>query len=80
MSEATFTGEGFKPFPNTHSDRLEASTCVEWDTDRLEYKINEYGEFLQCEDIMARARRVGNEVLDLLIFELACREGVYDAE
>ena len=76
MSE--FTGEGFKPFPNTHSDLQEASKVVEWDDARLERKVHEYGHFLTRDDIMERARKTGALILDRLMFELACRDGIYD--
>lgn len=75
-----FAGEGFKPFPNTHSDRQEVSKVVEWDNERLDYKVHEYGAFLQRDDIMERARTVGTQILDLLMFELACRDGIYGKE
>ncbi len=76
MSEG-FVSEGFKPFPNTASDAQEVLKVVEWSDEKLAYKMNEYGEFLQRTDIMPRARKLGNFILDRLIFDMAVRDGVY---
>lgn len=73
-----FIGEGYAPFPNTHSDRQDVLSVVEWPDEKLDHKINEYGAFLQRDDLMERARRIGNEILDRLLFDMACRDNVYE--
>lgn len=76
-----FAGEGFKPFPNTHADTLSLRDIANetiWPTENLERKVHEYGQFLNREDIMIRARTVGGRILTHLIEEIAHREGVYD--
>ena len=76
MSE--FTSQGTAPFPNLHSDAQEILRVVEWSDEGLEYKLNQYGEFMQRQDIQKRARTLGDFILDRLIFDQACRDGVYD--
>lgn len=75
MSE--FSGGGFPSFPNLHGDRQEVSGAAEWSIEKLEYKINEYGAFLQRKDPMPRAVEAANRILDLLLFEAAYRDDVY---
>lgn len=72
-----FTGDGFVPFPNLHSDIHEVVAVAEWTNEHLEYKTDQYGQFMQREDIMPRARKTGDWILERLIFELAYRDGVY---
>lgn len=76
-----FTGEGFKPFPNTIADtkHLEDIANEErWPTANLEAKVWEYGEFLSREDIMIRARTMGERILTHLVEEIAHRDGQYN--
>lgn len=68
-------------FPNLHSD----TTWVEDVADErrvptpvLERKIGEYTSFLERTDLMPRALKAANYILDRMMFELAAREGVYD--
>jgi hypothetical protein len=75
---SAFTGEGFAPFPNVHSDHEHISGISEFADDVLDSKITEYGEFLQRQDLMPRALKLGNRVLDHLLFESAYRDGVYE--
>lgn len=76
MSE--FSGNGFKPFPNTMADLKQVSNVEAWSREHLEHKTNEYGAFLTREDIIPRAIAAGNLILDRLLFEMAYRDGVYD--
>lgn len=76
MSE--FCSQGGEVFPNTHSDAQEVFRVAEWSDEALEHKLNEYGAFLQRQDIMARARDMGNYILTRLIFEQAYRDDVYE--
>jgi len=76
MSE--FTGDGFVSFPNLHGDKEDIHSVAEWSDEKLEYKTNQYGVFIQREDIMPRGRALGNWILDYCIFELAYRDGVYN--
>lgn len=75
MSEtATFTGEGFKPFPNTYSDNQYflqhlADNRVVTD-EMIEEKLAEYYQFMERDDIMARARMLGQRVIDHCNFEM----------
>ena len=76
MSE--FTSKGGEVFPNTHSDLQYIHTVAEWNDEQLDHKVNEYGQFLQRTDLMPRAIKAANFIMDRLIFELAYRDGVYD--
>ena len=73
---SAFTGEGFKPFPNTYEDNKHIGEVFEWSDERLQNKHAEYSEFLERDDIMARARTLGARVLRHLDFEMSFR---YDA-
>ena len=81
MSETSaFTGEGFKPFPNTHSDNQRISELADpalWTDVMIENKLAEYYQFMDRTDIMPRARRLGTRILAHLNFELDHR---YDEE
>ena len=71
---------GFPPFPNLYNDMEELHTLgdtIEWPQARLDYKTHEYGQFLQRPDLMERAKRSANFILDRLLFEQAYRDGVY---
>lgn len=70
-----FTGEGFVPFPNTIADLEQIHSVTEWPTERLDYKTNEYGAFLQRDDLMPRAVAAASKILDYLLFELESRDG-----
>jgi len=76
MSE--FTSAGSFSFPNLHSDTEEVRRVVEWSDEQLEYKMSQYGEFMQRPEIQPRGRKLGEFILDRLIFDAACRDGVYD--
>lgn len=71
MSE--FSGEGFKPFPNTHSDNQRLGEVTGWSDEMIENKLAEYYQFMERGDIMARARTLGKRVLQHLNFEMDCR-------
>lgn len=73
-----FTGEGFPSYPNMHLDEQVAYTATELSNEHLNYKMNQYGQFLQRENIMTRHRERADKLLGRFIFEAACREGVYD--
>lgn len=75
---SAFVGEGFGSFPNIHSDIKELSKIVEWSDEVLDHKAAQYGAFLQCADLMPRARRSANFIIDRILFDLACRDGIYD--
>lgn len=81
MSEtSTFTGEGFKPFPNTHSDNQRISELADpalWTDEMIENKLAEYYQFMDRPDIMRRARSIGERIIRHLSFEMDCR---YDEE
>lgn len=76
MSE--FTSQGGEVFPNTYSDLQTISEVAEWPIERLNHKANEYGKFLLREDLMPRALKAANFIMDRLLFEMAYRDGVYD--
>jgi hypothetical protein len=78
IETSAFTSTGFDVFPNVHSDEQEVLKVVEWGDEKLLHKLDEYGSFLQRPDIMPRARKVADFILDRLIFDQACRDGVYD--
>ena len=71
---------GFDSFPNTYEDNKQVGMFSDLSPEALEYKLNEYGRFLQRADLMSRVRRIGNRILDHLLFEAACRDGIYDKE
>ncbi len=75
MSE--FTSKGGDVFPNTYSDAQEIIRVADWTDEHLDFKLNEYGAFMQREDLMARARKTGDFILERLIFEQAFRDGVF---
>lgn len=75
-----FTGEGFKPFPNTHSDNQRISELADpaaWTDEMIENKLAEYYQFLDRTDIMPRARKLGGRIISHLNFEMDHR---YDEE
>lgn len=73
-----FTGEGFKPFPNTHSDNEHFLAQLTTTSDEvIENKLAEYYQFMDRTDIMARARRLGQRVINHCNFEMDHR---YDEE
>jgi hypothetical protein len=84
-NEPTFTGEGFKPFPNVYYDLMRTGDYAMenpdgsyiYTTERLEAVILEYAQFLRREDIMPRATTSANEIIERTLFELAWRDGVY---
>lgn len=76
MSE--FTGDGFKPFPNTIADRQQIGDCINWPDSRIEDKVVEYWSFLDRTDLMPRAIKVAHSILDILGFEMDVRYGAYD--
>lgn len=76
-NDATFAGEGFKPFPNTHADNQQIGEVTTWTDERIEEKLSEYYLFMERDDIMARARTMGQRVIDHLCFEMDQR---YDEE
>lgn len=78
MSE--FSSEGHDSFPNFYADRESAKEVATWEADRLNYKIGQYTEFIVNGDPMPRALKAANTIIDLLMFELAYRDGVYDEE
>lgn len=67
----------FASFPNLHSDESEVFAVAEWSLEKLDYKTNEYGAFLQRKDPMPRAIAAANKILDLLLFEQGYRDGIY---
>lgn len=76
MSEApTFSGEGFKPFPNVHSDNEHIGDISNWEDRLIEEKIVEYWQFMNRKDIQPRARKMGQRILNHLNFEMECRYG-----
>jgi hypothetical protein len=76
MSE--FTSAGGEVFPNCHSDAQEVFRISEWSDEALEHKLHEYGAFMQRDDLMPRAIKTANYILDRLIFEQAYRDDVYE--
>lgn len=61
-------------FANVYSDSQEIHSVAEWSQERLDYKTNEYGQFLQREDLMPRAVKAANTILDYLLFEQQYRD------
>lgn len=80
-TSSAFTGEGFKPFPNTYSDNQYFVANLanrEVITDEMiENKLAEYYQFMDRDDIMIRARTLGGRVIAHCNFELDLR---YDEE
>lgn len=72
------TPEGFAPFPNTYADNLAVGRFSLLSQVQLDFKVDQYGDFLQRPDAMPRARSVANRVLDHLLFEYGYRDGIYD--
>lgn len=74
---SAFTGNGFTSFPNTYEDNKRVGEFSTLTDEALANKTNMYGEFMQREDLMPRARKTGERILNHLIQELAYRDGVY---
>lgn len=72
-----FTTEGFPPFPDCYHDNLRVAQFSALEDKALDWMVNEYGMFIQREDLMPRAKFAGNRVLDHLLFELGWRDGIY---
>jgi hypothetical protein len=75
-----FSGEGFTSYPNMHLDDQVALRAVELSTEHLDYKMNQYGEFVQRTNLLPRHLEKAHKLLDRFIFEAACRDGVYDEQ
>lgn len=74
MSEAaTFTSEGFTPFPNFYEDSKHIGEVTEWTDERIEGKMYEVAAALERNDLMARARALGERILRHLDWEMECR-------
>jgi hypothetical protein len=65
-------------FPNLYSDSTEIISVAEWSDERHNYKTAEYRAFMRREDLMPRAKNVGQFILTRLEFEGDCRDGIYD--
>lgn len=72
-----FTGNGFESFPALYHDTERLHSVTEWPTDMLDERMMQYGKFLDG-DTMPRAKQTATRILDHLLFEAACRDGVYD--
>lgn len=68
-----FTSEGFKPFPNTESDLYRLHSVTEWPDELLQDKVYEYWQFLDRDDLMPRAIKAANKILEHLGFEVDMR-------
>lgn len=79
MSETdSFIPGGFESFPSLHTDNQRVGEFSEWSTEVLEERVHQYGHFLS-KDQMPRATATANRIMEHLLFELAYRDGVYDA-
>lgn len=76
MSE--FSGSGFETFPSLHADTAKITVFAEMDTEILERLANEYTDFLARGNLMPRAEKTANRILDHVLFEMAYRDGIYD--
>jgi hypothetical protein len=74
-----FSGDGYQPFPNLHSDNQVIGQCSEWEDDRIENMVTDYWQFLERSDIQPRAIKLANRVLEHLGFEMDFRYGAYDS-
>ena len=73
-----FTSEGHDPYPNFHLDREKLLGATDLPIEYLEAQVGFYTRYLGRTGIMESHRRRANANLDRYIFELACRDGVYD--
>lgn len=74
-----FTSSGYESFPSLHVDNKLVAEFSSWPIENLEHRVNEYTAFLQRPDLMPRAREQAERVREHILFELAYRDGVYDA-
>jgi hypothetical protein len=73
-----FSGEGFTSYPNMYLDEQVLLRAAELSTEHLDYKMNQYGEFIQRPNLLPRHLEKAHKLLDRIIFEAAYRDGVYD--
>lgn len=76
-----FTGNGFESMPALYHDGkriIELANEDRWPQPMLDERLMEYGQYTQKPDLMPRARLAANRILNHLLFEAACRDGVYD--
>lgn len=73
----SFVPEGGEVFPNLHEDFKDIATVTEWPQAKLDSKLAEYTEFLKRDDLMPRAVKTANWILDRMLFEVACQTGMY---
>lgn len=68
-----FTGTGFDTFPSLYSDLTWIHDLADErliPREVLERKVGEYVTFLNRDDLMPRAKKTANYILDHMIFEL----------
>lgn len=75
--ETGFTTQGYETFPNLYGDSLKVVEIAEWTPEALDNKTNEYGEFLTRPNLMPRAKKMANWIMDRLLFEMGYRDGIY---
>jgi hypothetical protein len=73
-----FESSSFQSFPNTYEDNKHVRDFTDLTDEQLDNKVSQYGDFLQGEGLMPRARFVGNRVLKHLIQEHTYRIGGFD--
>lgn len=66
-----------KPFPNTLADQEKLHSIAEWPEKQLEDKVVEYWQFKERTDLMPRAIKAANRILEHLGFEVDYRAGIY---
>jgi hypothetical protein len=64
--------------PDFYHDNLAVGSFSLLSQVQLDNKVDQYGDHLQRQDLMPRARYAGNRVLDHLLFEYGYRDGIYD--
>ena len=78
MSEtSTFTTEGFKDIPNTYFDMIKVKDVSEWPDERLESELLKYETYVNSKDILPRAQKEAEKIVEYLLFEYQWRQGFF---
>lgn len=73
---SSFTAEGYQSFPSLKADNDRVGEFSEWDTEVLESRLREYGQFLDSHP-MPRAESTAKRIAAHIIFELMYRRGAF---
>jgi hypothetical protein len=64
--------------PDSYHDNRNVSLFSLLSQVELDFKVDQYGDYMQRPDLMPRARYAGDRILEHLLFEYGYRDGIYD--